>query len=81
MFYRPPFRLVSKVAATLAIGIVLAPTGYCQTNPGVESESEPPDPIEEITVYGDKTLCKRKKQNCEAERAGRCEGKTFLCRR
>lgn len=67
MFYRPPIRLVSKVAATLAIGIVLAPTGYGQTSPGVESDSEPPDPVEEITVYGDKTLFNLRREWQSAE--------------
>ena len=56
MSLRCIFRVGSVVTTGAVLLLALAPIGMCQTTPVQKEEPVPSETIDEITVYGDKSL-------------------------
>ena len=80
---------IARCSETLITGVVLSlalvTSGYSQSVPDSEEATEPEEEIEEIRVYGHKSLLidefLNKKQLYENERKRRCEGRLIHCRK
>ena len=67
MFNRHSIRVVEHCTAGIVLMLALVPIGLCQTTPEHESEQAPPDAMEEIVVYGDKSIVLLRREFYRAE--------------
>ena len=67
MFNRHSIRIVEHCTAGIALMLALVPIGLCQTTPEQESEQASSDTMEEIVVYGDKSIVLLRREFHRAE--------------
>ena len=67
MFFRRSIGVVGNCAAGIVLMLTLVPVGTCQTTPEQESEPASSDTLEEIIVYGDKSLIQLRREFYRAE--------------
>ena len=93
MSIRRSIGVVGNYTVGIALMLALAPVGLCQTTPDQESEPASSDTLEEIIVYGDKSIIQLRREfylaeanffavfnslNSNDEFDVRCEYVTFL---
>ena len=67
MFARHSIGVVGNCTAGIVLILALAPVGMCQTTPEQESEPGSSDTLEEIIVYGDKSIIQLRREFYRAE--------------